>query len=440
MQNTLQKFHSIFLYGFFFTLPWQTIWIIREVFFAGEKWQYGTIGIYMSDAFLFAWMCSSIILYSKKVTTFISKNPHVIIATILISCWGFISILWADDRILAVYFAIKLSCALDIFILLQIIPTSFTKISIAIIANGLLQSLIGLHQFTTQSTFDNSFLGTQYHAISWGGTATITVDHERWLRLYGAMPHPNIFGGLLIVTILLSFYLYSNNTKKLFYQKLFLLFCIGLFTINIIMTFSRTAWITLSLCLIIFITYNYLREKVFLYKNIAPFMVLFFSIFLMAVIFAPLFFTRITHDTAFTHNSFDDRKMYITHAIILIKKYPLIGAGIGNYTNSIYRIDYMNPIWYYQPVHNTYLLLCAELGMVGIILFVYFFSIICKTIYTRIQLLTTRDITILLIIFSITFIALFDHWLWTSHFGLFTLFIFLGLLLKKAVPTNVTTA
>ncbi len=442
MQKNLQKFHAIFLYGFFFALPWQTIWIIREVFFAEEKWQYGTIGLYASDILLFAWICISVTLYHEKIISFVCNNNKIIVSSLLLSLWGFLSIFWADDKILATYFAIKLSFALDIFILLQIIPTSFKKICVATVVSSVLQSLIGLHQFITQSTFSNTLLGTQYHDISWGGTAIITVANERWIRIYGGMPHPNIFGGLLIIAILLSLYLYTTYVKKSLFKKIFILLCMSLFSINVIMTFSRTAWFALFFIIIFFVLFYFIKEKSIFYKNISALLIITLSIFFTAVICAPLIFTRITHDTVFTHNSFDDRNTYITHALILIKNHPILGTGIGNYTNTIYHIqNHITPIWYYQPVHNTFLLLFAELGMIGVIFFAFFFFVIFETIHTRIHSMAISDMIISLIIFSLIFIALFDHWIWSSHFGLVIFFTFLGLLVKKrAVTTDVVTA
>ena len=42
-----------FLIGLFlFLLPWQTIWIFREVFVGGIKSEYSTLGLYATEALL----------------------------------------------------------------------------------------------------------------------------------------------------------------------------------------------------------------------------------------------------------------------------------------------------------------------------------------------------------------------------------------------------
>ena len=49
----------------------------------------------------------------------------------------------------------------------------------------------------------------------------------------------------------------------------------------------------------------------------------------------------------------------------IIKDNWLIGVGIGNYTFAL-RAKYPEiKVWELQPVHNTYLLILAELGVVG---------------------------------------------------------------------------
>ncbi len=37
---------------FFFLLPLQTVYLLREPMIGGEKWQYGTLGIYVTDILL----------------------------------------------------------------------------------------------------------------------------------------------------------------------------------------------------------------------------------------------------------------------------------------------------------------------------------------------------------------------------------------------------
>jgi hypothetical protein len=129
MKKYLQNLHQYSLYIFIFLLPWHVIYIIREVFYVTEKWQYGTIGIYVSDVTLITWIVLSIYLYKEHILKYILKQQLLLLLGLLLSLWSFTSIAWADDPALAFYFALKLSFALDLFFLIQIMPINIYRLT-----------------------------------------------------------------------------------------------------------------------------------------------------------------------------------------------------------------------------------------------------------------------------------------------------------------------
>ncbi len=421
MHNYLQKIHSIIFYIFVFMLPWQCLWLWREIFFNSEKWQYGTIGIYISDIVLIFWLFLSIYLYKNLIVKYFSKKQKLLFLPFLIIFWTFLSILWADDKLLAFYFALKLSFAFDLFFLIKILPLKIRSIGFAFILSAFIQSIIGFYQFIWQTTFAQKFLGLQLHHIWQGGTAIINSPDGRWLRSYGAMPHPNIFAGLLLIALLLAIYLYISTARNKLFVRLFLLFSIILFTTNVLFTFSRTIWLLLFISIItILIKINSVQRK----KIIAPLSLIVVTIIFIISTYQNLFFSRLVQDTSFSHNSVNERSLYIQQAKKIILQKPLLGVGGGNYTLIVYKKDFsIYPIWYYQPVHNVFLLILAELGIVGLILFLLFL------IQTLMK--TSPQLRFLLVI--LYFLFFFDHWLWTSHFGLFLLFLILGMLSRKKI-------
>jgi O-antigen ligase len=425
-----QKFHNIFLYIFVFLLPWQTIWIVREVFYGGDKWQYGTIGVYLSDVFLIAWLCSSLYYHIDIILEWITQHRKMIISLLFLDFWLFASILWADDPTLAFYHALLASCAIDLTILLWIIPFSLQHVTITLILSACMHALIGIYQFFTQNTFANTYLGTQLHDIIWGGTATITSNGERWLRAYGGMPHPNMLGGLLIATLLLVVTLYITTKNKTPLFRILSLFACGTLTLGLLATFSRTAWLTaiISLCMLFIFFFLHTKKRSVL---IVPFITISAITAICTIFFGYLFFTRITHDTLLTHNSFNDRGAYITHARTLITEKPLIGAGIGNYTNTAYNTyRASHPIWYFQPVHNAYILACTEIGIVGCIIFVCTLVYCIAMLYHKNFWKSPLRVTYALIFVVLCVTSLFDHWTLSSHFGILFCALCIGIFLK----------
>lgn len=430
MHKDLLKIHSFCLYAFIFLLPWQTIWIMREVFYGNEKWQYGTIGIYASDIFLIAWIFLSIYLYFDHISKWLVQNKKIIFVLLCFELWLFMSILWANDTMLAFYRTLTLSCAIDLLILLWIIPIP-RNTSLVFIISACIHAIIGIIQFFAQKTVALSYLGMQLHDISWGGTATITSHGEQWLRAYGGLPHPNVLGGLLLVSILLVTTHYINTTKRSYLYTIPFLLVYIVLIIGIIVTFSRTIWLIgcINLCGLFIYFFIYTKK---ISRTIILLMTICTTITIFGIFFGHLFFTRITHDTQLSHNSFSDRKIYLTHAYTLIKDHPFIGTGIGNYTNTIYHAHKASyPIWFFQPVHNAYVLLCTEIGIIGFFLLFSFVVFFLRTFQKTFSFKKPDHVTYTLIIFSFCVISLFDHWIWSSHFGVLLCAFFIGIIFNQ---------
>ncbi|MEA3322675.1 MAG: O-antigen ligase family protein [Patescibacteria group bacterium] len=432
IRHSLNIIHKYIFYVFVFLLPWQTIWIVREVFFDNEKWQYGTIGIYLSDILLVVLISLSIYLYKNHILLYITKNKKLIISALLFLLWGFASTLLASDKLLALYFSFKLLLAFNLFFLVQIIPIKIRTMSFVLIGSIFIQNILGLYQFVTQNTFAQKLFGISHYDVWRGGTAIINTADERWLRMYGAMPHPNMFGGLLLCGLLLSVYLYITTKKSASIVQIFLLTSIAMTTSSIILTFSRITWITSCVGIFALIIFIFKSRYYNTRKLLAPSLLILMTALLFFGTLHHVLFSRVAHDTTYSHNSISDRHLYMNHAKQLIAKNPIFGSGIGNYTTTIFHIDnHTYPIWYYQPVHNIYILTIAEIGIIGFILFTIFFILVFHQIYTKRKNIKIANCAFLITTISILLIAFFDHWPITSHFGLLFLFFILGLSLPR---------
>ena len=106
----------------------------------------------------------------------------------------------------------------------------------------------------------------------------------------------------------------------------------------------------------------------------------------------------------------------------IIRINPLSGVGIGAYTVAFAGVLPNFPIWTYQPIHNSFALIFAEIGLIGaigVLLFLYaLFRELPKTAstFSFIGLLTT--------------LALFDHYLWSNWSGLVLLAFAFAMILR----------
>jgi O-antigen ligase len=114
-------------------------------------------------------------------------------------------------------------------------------------------------------------------------------------------------------------------------------------------------------------------------------------------------------------HSWELRKIYQKNAEIIIFRHPLIGVGLGNFISTSKNItDYSKFPWRLQPVHNLYLLIASEIGLLGLFLFLltiffYFFK--------RISFYSILNSPLDLFFMAVLLISFFDHYFWTLPQG-----------------------
>ena len=98
----------------------------------------------------------------------------------------------------------------------------------------------------------------------------------------------------------------------------------------------------------------------------------------------------------------------------IIKTHPVLGVGIGNYGLAVHNeIDSSRQAWFYQPVHNVPMLICAELGIIGILLITYYLLLITFHVVWK-----EAFIHNVIFLAPILVISLFDHYLWSLYPGM----------------------
>jgi O-antigen ligase len=455
MRFNFKKIIEHLFYLIIFLLPWQAVWIWREVFVNGDKWEYGTVGVYLVDIFIVLFLVLGMVKYFKdfnfKFSIFNFKTifndkifnfKNFILNTLyLLLVWSFISILWSPDKTLAFYFSFKLFLAIGLFWTVRRTDFSWRKFIFILMLAGTLQGALATGQFLAQKDFSSTLLGTSRHIVSAGGTSVLETPGGRWLRAYGTFPHPNVLGGYLAIILLICLWkdtkykirntkniqypisnIQSNLKRSIFYPLLAT--CYLLLFSGLIVSFSRSAWLVFVLGFGLLFLFK--KEK---RRELVKLSVVFLGVGLIwLTAFSPLFFFRITGEERLEKKSFDDRSAYVLQAKEIIKENFWLGTGAGNYTADVYKNENMRiennvvPIWQIQPVHNVFLLVWSELGIIGLILLVAFLFLWAIGIF-----LTNKYLLLLIVPCSLFFV--FDHWLWTSHFGIILFFLVLGLVI-----------
>lgn len=417
-----------FFFAFIFLLPLQTVYLLREVFVGGEKWQYGSVLIYVSDIILLFSIIAFIFSSWRDLTLQVTRYKLQGTSLALLILWAGLSALWAPDQMLAGYFFVKLLLAAGVFFLARSLSDEDVKIAIKLLIIGaVLESLLGAWQFLSQSTFASTLLGMSAHEVAEAGTSVLKGWHQRWLRAYGTLPHPNMLGGYLAAVFVLCIGYYVSCIEELKRNQR-IIFLAGLVVIlfGLVVTFSRSAWLGAAMGIAVYYV-SRIRYHVWGKLDTQMLLILGIATIAFAGLFHDLVGLRFDSVAIVREGSVSERVQSLEDAKTVIGEgNMLLGTGAGNFTTEMMRLQPERPVWNIQPAHNVPVLVFAELGLVGLVLFLGFLvSILVPILKSKI----VNQKSALLV--TLVPIALLDHYLWTSHFGLLFLFLLLGLAVRK---------
>lgn len=229
-------------------------------------------------------------------------------------------------------------------------------------------SSLGIAQFVLQRHLGGLFYFLGERPLTFY-LANIAKIHLPFLglsiRTYSTFPHPNAFAGFLLVSLM---FLGIFKTKPRFFY---------LPVVALITTFSRSAFVAL------------------IFSGLLKF---------WSLLLLPLFIIG-------SPESFAGRLILIKNSVFVILKHPLLGIGLGTYPF----LSNLN----FQPVHNIFLLLVSELGIL------FFIFILCLLIKFLKSDVTSRYIPILL---PVIITGSLDHYWITSHQNFILLIILLFLI------------
>lgn len=415
------------LSAFLLLLPVQTVWILREVMLGGEKWQYGTIGIYamgIAASVALATYLRSVIrgrpfpsrLFSGSIGSFLRRYPEAVALAAFLS-WAGLSVSWSSDHALAAYSFANLALSVGIFFPVRdaVRKNGIGSVADILIFSALVQAAIGIAQFFLQDTVSSTMFGMSAHEAWRAGTSVLKIDAGRFLRAYGTFAHPNAYGLFLSVGLLLAvrsvMSLPEAGARKP--KDILILAGIPLLVLGSLVSFSRSAWIGFGLGLFVLTIRSFPVSGRIVGTRVAAAVA---AVLLPVIVFswplADIVSPRFSGEAIVMEGSATDRMTTYRDALDIVRVHPLSGAGIGSLTADLIHMHPERPIRDIQPAHDVPLLILAELGIVGLLLsgFLAF----------RFFWLPGRksDTVAIAILFAVLPSLLLDHFLWTSTFGL----------------------
>ncbi|MBU1627291.1 O-antigen ligase family protein, partial [bacterium] len=297
----------------------------------------------------------------------IRKNPITIPILVFLGYSG-LSILWADDRYLAVKASFNIFPAVIFFFLINNIKVNkkiLEKILTLIFICGLLSSIYGLIQ-----NFDIDPLFQRKVNI---------LDYDQALsrsKITAFTGNPNLLSDFLVLC-LPALLILLLSSKSLIKQIVIILFSAVIIS-NIYLAQSRNSFFAVILGFVFFCTFLfYKRKEVFLKQKRNVVILLILIIIMMEFLYLiPGLKERIKHES----DTIKQRKAIWKTTMNMIIDKPFVGWGIGCFKSIFYdyhikRMIQENYNYDYTPssdsvhqAHNEYLQILSELGIPGLLI------------------------------------------------------------------------
>ncbi len=432
------KIPILIFYLILFTLPFG----IKKFLFSFRQPinEFNSLFLYASDILIFIFLIFSFYFYRPLIN--VKKLSYIFLLCFLFI--SFFSIFWSNYQIFSLVNFLRLVLIIGFSLmtgfLLKEKKVSFSQIMKILAFSGILQAILAIIQFRLFESLGLRLLGEPVVNLFTENVARYRIDRLVFLRSFGTFPHSNILGAFLIFLILSFFYLFlkRNLSLKINWReialKTLIALCLFLAFLAFIFTFSRSSWGIGAFLFFLFLVYG-LFDKNFRLQTFQLLVILTFIFSFLLFNFSWLIFPRV--HLSLSEPSVVYRLIYNKIGFEIIKN-NLEGIGLGNFV--LYSLDqgaYLKEgieSWInWQPVHNVFILISSEIGILGLIFFVLF---LVSLIFEKIKIWSVLDIhqrlklfTSFLIFFGFIIFGFFDHFIWTLSQGRLMFWLVIGFII-----------
>ncbi|MFH1896055.1 MAG: O-antigen ligase family protein [bacterium] len=284
----------------------------------------------------------------------------------------------------------------------------FKRVALFFAGGVLWAGVLGLAQFVLQRPlFGYLPLGESQFQLYNPAVAKIELWGKVLVRAYSGFPHPNILAGYLVVGVLLTLETLVSSRKlpppaapersdggrgrrlklprfpRLLTSFVGVTLVVGV--VALVATFSRTGVVALVVGVLLWLCYrSYKTHKT--YVAIAGVLLL----LLVGLALTPRFAESLTERVSLAKMAFE-----------VWARHPIIGVGLNSFSN-------FTAPFKFQPVHNIFLLIFSEAGLLGGVLFLGFLAKILRRVVFPAGLM----------LIPLLFFGLFDHFLLTTYQGI----------------------
>jgi hypothetical protein len=334
------------------------------------------------------------------------------------------------------WFQLSLPLLFSMLIPLKARPRDIVLSFGVLVGTALFESLVGVGQYLLQERIGLKNLG-ELNISALSSAYVYMTEQTRWLidnftgyrtltprilRVAATFPHPNILGGFLGVSLFAGCFAWLKKPK----WRLPLTLTLFTILLGLSLTYSRAALFGIfgGLCLFALLIWPLVSKKV--WGQLA--LILVASALFYGVLLHVQYLERggIISYNEFVGRADRDRVHYQNIAFSMVKAHPLLGVGLGQFPIEMHHfVPEGANILQLQTVHNVYLLLATETGLLGLSLFLGFITLSLWKLWKTppsLERATLFTMWIFLLWFGCC-----DHYLITAHQGRLLFFLIAGL-------------
>ncbi len=422
----LNKLEKSFFYLLIFCLPFQTRKILYLFTWDFNEWS--AIYLYLTDLLILSLFGCWI--WRKRKDRFLKektelsqkiKTPGFWLGVFLLVT--LFSLINAPNLSLGFYVWLKLAEMIFLFFYLKNNLKLFKlkKIAGIFILSGIFQTLIAWLQFINQKSLGLWFFRESPLDLNLAGVAKISVQGLEMIRGYGAFPHPNLLAVFLLVALFFVIWLWKNIELTKF-KRCLLIISYFILSFGLLISFSRSViLIYLILSLIYFLIFLRKSQK---QKNKALIKKVLELIFLFIIVVAILAYSAWPElisrfNLSAQEQAISLRLFYTQFSWDSISQFPLLGIGWGNFVWQMQSILTLFQAWVFQPVHNIYLLIAVESGLLGLVCFLLFLFYLFRKIF--------KNYFWLILVIAFLMLGFADHYFFTLQQGQLLFWLILGI-------------
>lgn len=436
LSRLAQACSNWFLVALLFALPSGRHWVLYRPQVDAAHYAYHEPILYATDVLLCAaigtWFLSRLLSRARKRLRWGPVFFFVPLLGLLLLAIPGVS--GAVDPRYAAFPIVRLALMLVFYLMLVNAPLRRDQIAWSLGASMVVQAAFSVPQFLLGHTAGLHQLGEIPNDSRWPGASVVALGERRWLRAYGLTQHPNVLGGLALTCLLVisGFLLRQAGLRRLV--------LLGLAAISVgtlLITFSRSAWMGMLVGVIALLALLFWAQRAGTRTvRRSSLWLLAVTLFAVVLTFAwlvwPLLVPRLgLGSEGIEIRSVEERLILSDAALGLIQMRPWFGVGLGAFSAALYRLTPEAVSYYadFTPVHNTLILVTAELGILGGLLWLCLIVSPWLALWLRRRQieLTPWWAGLCACMAALTVVGFFDHYPWSFQQGRLIFWLVWGL-------------